>query len=485
MPDRSVNPTGALVIFGISGDLARKMTFRALYRLEARHLLHCPVIGVAGDDWSDEELRRNARQALTASGQPVSAQVFTRFARRLTYVRGDFADPSTYRRVGAALAGHRHPLFYLEVPPVLFAPVVAALAQAGLTEGARVVVEKPFGHDLASARQLNWDLHQHLDEGQILRIDHFLGKEPVMDLQFLRFANEVIEPIWNRDHIASVQITLAEDFGVADRGQFYDAVGALRDVVQNHLLQVLALVAMEPPSGADADSLRDRKVDVLRAIPAVDPGTAVRGQYLGYQAVPGVAKGSQTETYLALRLSVDNWRWAGVPFFLRTGKALAQSATEVRLIFRRPPHLAFLGRSAPAEPNQLVLRIDFGAGLRTSLTSQGLGAGRLRGVNLDLSFAQELGDPPEPYERLLDDAMRGDQRLFTREDSVEETWRIVQPLIDAPPAVVTYPRGSWGPVGARGLLRGHLPWQEPWLGPIGGAPEERPAQSSKAKRRPT
>ncbi|NNM96423.1 MAG: glucose-6-phosphate dehydrogenase [Candidatus Dormibacteraeota bacterium] len=468
MPDRSHNTTGALVIFGISGDLARKMTFRALYRLEARHRLQCPVIGVAKDDWSDDALRAKARQALTASGQVVSARVFERFAKRLTYVRGDFSEPATYQRVADALAGTRHPLFYLEVPPALFAPVVAALADAGLTKEARVVVEKPFGHDLASARQLNWDLHQHLGEGQILRIDHFLGKEPVMDLQFLRFANEVIEPIWNRDHVASVQISLAESFGVADRGQFYDAVGALRDVVQNHLLQVLALVAMEPPSGADADSLRDRKVDVLRAVAAANPKLAVRGQYVGYQSVPGVARGSQTETYLALRLGVDNWRWSGVPFFIRTGKALAQSATEVRLVFRRPPHLAFLGRSAPAHPNQLVLRIDFGAGLRVSLTSQGLGAAGLRGVNLDLSFAAELGDPPEPYERLLDDAMRGDQRLFTREDSVEESWRIVQSLIDAPPAVLPYPQGSWGPPAARRLVRGHLPWQVPWLGPVGG-----------------
>ena len=468
MPDRSQNLTGALVIFGISGDLARKMTFRALYRLEARHRLHCPVIGVAMDDWSDDVLRGHARQALAASGQRVSARVFDRFAQRLKYVRGDFSDPATYQRVADALAGLRQPLFYLEVPPALFAPVVGALADAGLTEGSRVVVEKPFGHDLASARQLNADLHQHLGEGQILRIDHFLGKEPVMDLQFLRFANEVIEPIWNRDHVASVQISLAENFGVADRGQFYDAVGALRDVVQNHLLQVLALVAMEPPSGPDADALRDRKVDVLRAVSAADPVMAVRGQYRGYQSVAGVAKGSQTETYLALRLAVDNWRWSGVPFFIRTGKALAQSATEVRLVFRRPPHLAFLGQAAPAKPNQLVLRIDFGAGLRASLTSQGLGATGLRPVNLDLSFARELGDPPEPYERLLDDAMRGDHRLFTREDSVEESWRIVQPLIDNPPAVLPYPPGSWGPTAARRLVRGHLPWQEPWLGPVGG-----------------
>ena len=476
MPDRSLDSTGALVVFGITGDLARKMTFRALYRLEARGRLNCPVIGVAMDDWSDETMRQHARKALETSGQKVSPQVFAHFASRLTYVRGDFSDPATYARLGQALAGCARPLFYLEVPPALFAPVVASLAAAGLTKGARVVVEKPFGVDLASARQLNAELHRFLDEGQLLRIDHFLGKEPVMDLQFLRFANEIIEPVWNRDHVASVQITLAEDFGVEDRGQFYDAVGALRDVVQNHLLQVLALVAMEPPAGADADALRDRKVDVLRAIPEVDPVHCVRGQYLGYQQVAGVAPGSQTETYVAFRLGVDNWRWAGVPFFIRTGKALAQSATEVRLVFRRPPHLAFLGRSAPSDPNQLVLRIDFDPGLRISLTSQGVGAGALRPVSLDLSFAQELGEPPEPYERLLDDAMRGDPRLFTREDGVEESWRIVQPLIDAPPAVRPYARGSWGPAGAGRVVRGHLPWQDPWVGPAGGDPNHQNGQ---------
>ncbi|MHB8555173.1 MAG: glucose-6-phosphate dehydrogenase [Candidatus Dormibacteria bacterium] len=483
MSDLSLDSTGALVIFGITGDLARKMTFRALYRLEARGRLNWPVIGVALDDWTDELMRQHAREALTESGQKVSPQLFARFAGRLTYIQGDFADPATYVRLGRALEGTSQPLFYLEVPPALFAPVVEALAKAGLTKGARVVVEKPFGHDLASARKLNGDLHRFLDESQILRIDHFLGKEPVMDLQFLRFANEIIEPVWNRDHVASVQITLAESFGVEDRGRFYDAVGALRDVVQNHLLQVLALVAMEPPTSADADALRDRKVDVLRAIPAVAPAQSVRGQYRGYQDVAGVAAGSKTETYVALRLGIDNWRWAGVPFFIRAGKALAQSATEVRLVFRRPPHLAFLGRSALTDPNQLVLRIDFGPGLRTTLTSQGPRPGTLRPVNLDLSFAQELGEPPEPYERLLDDAMRGDRRLFTREDSVEETWRILQPLIEMPLEVGSYPRGSWGPAGARRLIRGHLPWQDPWLGPVGGTPNDQNGKVHRAQRR--
>ncbi len=451
----------ALVIFGITGDLAKKQTLPALYRLEAHHRLACKVIGVGRQNWSTEHLIAHARESIEASGEQIDEAIFSRLAECLSYHGGDFGSIDTFQRLSAALPGFVHPLFYLEVPPSLFAGVVDSLAAVGLLKGARVAVEKPFGHDLASARQLNADLHRHLAEDQILRIDHFLGKEPVLDIQYLRFANEVFEPVWNRDHVSCIQITMAEDFGVEDRGAFYDPVGALRDVVQNHLMQVLALVAMEPPVGAAADDLRDKKAEVFRAIPDADPSQYVRGQYEGYLKVRGVAKGSTTETFAALRLEIDNWRWAGVPVFIRAGKTLATRVTEVRLVFRRPPRLRFVDHQN--DPNQIVLRIDPNPGLRAGLASKGPQEHSYRQVHLDMLFATELGEPLQPYELLLADAIAGDDHLFTREDSVEETWRIVQPLLDNPPPVHAYPQGSWGPEEAAGLVRGSASWHQPWL----------------------
>ena len=450
----------AIVVFGVTGDLVHKEIFPALFGLVRDNHISMPIVGVARSAWTHPQLVARAKDSIESHGT-FGQETFDRLAGMLQFVQGDYHAPETFRKICEALQGAKNPLFYMAIPPSVFPEVTKAIALSVCREGARVVVEKPFGRDLASARELNRTLHEYFPETAIFRIDHFLGKEAVQNITYTRFANPFLEPIWNRNHIRGIQITMAEDFGVFNRGGFYEEAGALRDVVQNHLFQILSVVCMDPPGIGVPDAYRLEKARFLKSIRPLDPSDLVRGQFRGYRSAPGVAQDSTVETYCALRLCIDNWRWADVPVYIRTGKELPVTCTEVFVEFKRPPRETF-GEAVPGRSCHVRMRISpdivIALGLRIKVAGD-----RMTGEDVELMVTSRAGAHISPYERLLGDAMEGRQELFASEESVEVSWKIVDPVLGDVTPVHMYDPGSWGPAEAERLIGEDGPWINPSL----------------------
>jgi glucose-6-phosphate 1-dehydrogenase len=457
----TLHQSDALVLFGVTGDLAHKMIFPALYALTKRHVLNVPVIGVASSKWSLAELHNRVRDSITRSGGIDNQRALHHLISRFKYVSGDYNDPDTFVAVKAALGRAARPAHYLAIPPALFETVIKGLGAAKLADHARVIVEKPFGRDLASARRLNRVAQCVFPQDSIFRIDHFLGKEAIMNILYFRFANSFLEPIWNRNYVASVQITLSEEFGVKGRGAFYETAGCLRDVIQNHLFQIVALLAMEPPAGRDFGAVQSEKAKVFQAMRPLKPDDLVRGQYAGYRKELHVAKNSDVETFCALRLFIDSWRWDGVPWYLRSGKYLAETATEVLVELKPPPQRLFAD-SAPKSGRTNYLRFQLAPSSAIALAARVKRAGKdFVGDQRELYLIDNQPGEETAYERLLGDAMAGDGALFTREDAVEAAWAVVDPALKFHHRVRPYKRDSWGPKEADALVSSAGGWYNP------------------------